>query len=63
MFYTGFMNDDRWGQPRVLEQGREFDELVKKDGNWLISRRVLRSDTGIMPAYKGFLTEEEFQRF
>ena len=51
LIYTGIMNDDLRGHPRLVEQGLEYDELVKIDGEWLISKRVLRSYSGIQDFY------------
>jgi hypothetical protein len=33
--------------PQILEQGREHDELVKRDGRWYFKRRVITSDGGL----------------
>jgi hypothetical protein len=33
--------------PKVTEYGRERTELVKQDGRWLISRRVILSEGGM----------------
>jgi hypothetical protein len=35
----------------VFEQGREHDELVKKDGRWLFKRRVITADGGMPNMY------------
>ena len=47
VIWTGVINDDLKGPPRFLEQGREFDELVKKDGRWYIKKRYVTADSGI----------------
>jgi hypothetical protein len=51
LLYTGLMCDDLRGPPRLIEMGREYDELVKIDGEWLISKRVLSSDAGMQDYY------------
>lgn len=33
--------------PALYEQGREYTELVKVDGKWLISARYITSDSGL----------------
>jgi hypothetical protein len=38
--------------------GREYDELVKIDGHWLISKRVLRPDAGVQEQYDGYLDRD-----
>jgi ketosteroid isomerase-like protein len=53
--WTGVINEDIEGPPRFLEQGREFDELVKRDGRWYITKRYITADSGAeawMETYK-----------
>ncbi len=54
--WTGFMNDDIKGAPKVLEQGTEYDELVKVKGQWFIKKRYITADSGLSsgdwPDYK-----------
>lgn len=45
--WTGVMNDDIKKPPRFLEQGREYDELVKRDGRWYIKKRYITADSGL----------------
>lgn len=45
--YTEFMNDDIRKPPRLLQQGREYDELVKLDGRWYIKKRYISADSGL----------------
>ena len=33
--------------PQIVEQGREHDELVKRDGHWYFKHRVITSDGGL----------------
>ena len=35
-----------------VEQGREYDRLVKKDGKWLIAKRVVIADSGLPASFK-----------
>ena len=51
LLYTGLMCDDVRGPPRLIEMGREYDELVKVDGEWLISKRMISSDAGMQDYY------------
>jgi SnoaL-like protein len=51
LLYTGLMCDDLRGPPRLIEMGREYDEFVKVDGRWLISKRELRPDAGMQDFY------------
>jgi len=47
VIWTGVMNDDIKKPPRLLEQGREYDELVKRDGRWYIKKRYITADSGL----------------
>ena len=33
--------------PQIVEQGREHDELVKRDGHWYFKHRVITTDGGL----------------
>ncbi len=45
--WTGIMNDNVRATPRFLEQGREYDELVKRDGRWYVKHRYVTADSGM----------------
>ena len=45
--WTGIINDEVHAPPRFVEQGREYDTLVKRNGAWRISRRVVIADSGL----------------
>jgi hypothetical protein len=45
--WTGFINEDIKGAPKILEQGTEYDELVKVNGKWLIKKRYITADSGL----------------
>ncbi len=45
--WTGVMNDDIKKPPRLLEQGREYDELMKRDGRWYIKKRYITADSAL----------------
>jgi ketosteroid isomerase-like protein len=47
VIWTGVMNEDIKKPPRFLEQGREYDELVKIDGRWYIEKRYITADSGL----------------
>jgi hypothetical protein len=44
--WTGFANDEPTAPPRVTEQGREYDLLVRVDGGWRIKKRTIIADGG-----------------
>ncbi|MGV3553851.1 MAG: nuclear transport factor 2 family protein [Croceibacterium sp.] len=47
MLWTGVDNNDLRGPPTIREQGREYDLLVRQDGQWLIKKRVVVADSGL----------------
>jgi SnoaL-like protein len=47
LIWTGVMNERVGLAPSLYEQGREYTELVKIDGKWLISKRMISSDSGL----------------
>lgn len=49
--WTGVLNPDVRAAPRLAEQGREYDLLVKRDGKWLIRKRVVVADSALPERY------------
>lgn len=47
MLWTQQINESIKGPPRFIEQGREFDLLVKQNGRWKIKRRVVIADSNL----------------
>lgn len=47
LLWTGVMNEGVGKAPSLYEQGREYTELKKVNGKWLISRRFISSDSGL----------------
>ena len=47
MMWAQTLNDTIKGPPRLIEQGMEYNRLVKTDGKWLIARRVVVADSGL----------------
>jgi ketosteroid isomerase-like protein len=50
-FWTGVMNTAIQERPVLWEQGREYDLLVKQDGEWRIKKRVVIADSGLPERY------------
>ena len=46
VIWTGVMNEGVGKPPSLYEQGREYSELRKVGGKWLISKRCISSDSG-----------------
>jgi hypothetical protein len=47
VIWTGVMNEGVGKPPSLYEEGREYSELRKVKGKWLISRRFISSDSGL----------------
>ena len=45
--WTGINSKTVSAVPEFIEQGREHDELVKKDGRWYFKHRIITSDGGL----------------
>ena len=50
-FWTGVMNTGIQERPVLWEQGREYDQLVRQDGEWRIKKRVVIADSGLPERY------------
>lgn len=46
LVYTKVLNENIEKPPQFLEQGRDYTQLVKRDGRWLIKHRWVTSDGG-----------------
>ena len=55
-FWTGVMNGTIEGRPELWEQGREYDQLVRQDGEWRVKKRVVIADSGLPERYKATYT-------
>ena len=47
LIWTGVMNEGIGKVPSLYEEGREYSELRKVKGKWLISRRFISEDSGL----------------
>jgi ketosteroid isomerase-like protein len=50
-FWTGVMNTAIEDRPVLWEQGREYDQLVRQDGEWRVKKRVVIADSGLPDRY------------
>lgn len=50
--WTGVMNETIEGRPVLWEQGREYDLLVRQNGEWRIKKRTVIADSGLPERYK-----------
>jgi hypothetical protein len=56
LLWTGILNTNVDAPPQYVEQGREYDKLVKKNGKWLIAKRVVIADSGLPASFKDTYT-------
>ena len=49
--WTGVINRGIQDPPELLEQGREYDFLVRQDGEWRIKKRTVIADSGLPERY------------
>jgi hypothetical protein len=47
VIWTGVNSASVKSLPQILEQGREHDELVKRNGRWYFKQRVITTDGGL----------------
>ena len=47
VLWTGVNSETVKAAPQLIEQGREHDDLVKRDGRWYFKHRVITSDGGL----------------
>jgi ketosteroid isomerase-like protein len=59
LIWTGVINEGAGKAPTVYEQGREYSELRKVKGKWLITRRFISSDSGLPDKYDATWTPRE----
>jgi hypothetical protein len=59
VIWTGVMNEGVGKPPSLYEQGREYTELRKAGGKWLISRRFISSDSGLPDRFDATWTPRE----
>jgi hypothetical protein len=52
VIWTGIRSETPKATPQLVEQGREHDELVKRDGRWYFTHRIITSDGGLPPMFE-----------
>ncbi|MDR1726727.1 MAG: nuclear transport factor 2 family protein [Acidobacteriota bacterium] len=52
MLWTGVNSETVEAAPVFIEQGREHDEFVKRDGRWYFKHRMITSDGGLSGIFK-----------
>ena len=52
VIWTGVNSETVSATPQFVEQGREHDELVKRNGHWYFKHRIITSDGGLPPLFE-----------
>ena len=52
VIWTGVVTAKPADQPHFAEQGKEHDDLVKVNGEWMIKKRIITSTGGLAPFYQ-----------
>ena len=50
--WSGILNEDISKPPVMADQGREYSELVKRDGRWYFKKRYITSDSNLPSVWK-----------
>jgi ketosteroid isomerase-like protein len=59
--WSGVLNEDINKPPVLVDQGREYSELVKRDGRWYIKMRYITSDSNLPPVWKDTYKPRKFR--
>ena len=59
--WTGVLNESMEKAPVIVDQGREYSELVKIDGKWYFKKRNIVSDSNLPPVWKDTYKPKKFR--
>ncbi|MBN2242564.1 MAG: nuclear transport factor 2 family protein [Acidobacteria bacterium] len=59
--WSGVLNEDITKPPVMVDQGREYSELVKRDGRWYFKKRYITSDSNLPPVWKDTYRPRKFR--
>jgi ketosteroid isomerase-like protein len=59
--WSGVLNADINKPPVMVDQGREYSELVKRDGRWHFTKRYITSDSNLPPVWKDTYKPRKFR--
>lgn len=57
VIWTEVYSETHAALPRIVEQGREHDELIKQHGRWYLKKRVVTNDGGLPAALEKYYKE------
>jgi ketosteroid isomerase-like protein len=59
--WSGVLNEDINKPPVLVDQGREYSELVKRDGRWYFKKRYITSDSNLPAVWKNTYKPRKFR--
>jgi len=59
--WSGVLNEDINKPPVLVDQGREYSELVRLDGRWYIEKRYITSDSNLPAVWKDTYKPRRFR--
>ena len=59
--WSGVLNSDMTKPPVIVDQGREYSELVKIKGKWYFKKRYITSDSNLPPVWKDTYKPRKFR--
>ncbi|MBN2336970.1 MAG: nuclear transport factor 2 family protein [Acidobacteria bacterium] len=59
--WSGVLNEDIHKPPVMVDQGREYSELVKIEGRWYYKKRYITSDSNLPPIWKDTYKPRKFR--
>jgi ketosteroid isomerase-like protein len=59
--WSGVLNEDINKPPVLVDQGREYSELVKRDGSWYFKKRFITSDSNLPAIWKDTYKPRKFR--
>jgi ketosteroid isomerase-like protein len=59
--WSGVLNEDIKRPPVLVDQGREYSELVKHDGSWYFKKRYITSDSNLPAIWKDTYKPRKFR--
>ncbi|MBN1569386.1 MAG: nuclear transport factor 2 family protein [Acidobacteria bacterium] len=59
--WSGVLNESINKPPVMVDQGREYSELVKRNGRWYFKMRYITSDSNLPPVWKDTYKPRKFR--
>jgi len=59
--WTGVLNENINKPPVMVDQGREYSELVKQKDRWYFKKRYITSDSNLPPVWKNTYKPRKFR--